>query len=270
MRNNYRYSVALVDYCQEQGIPFLYASSASVYGAGQRVSRRTRMRIAAQRLRVLQVSVRPVRARARARSHGADRRLSLFQCLRDCASSTRDADHRFAFHFFNQFRAEGKGAPLRRVGRLCQWRAAAGLRSRRRYRPGESVLSGPSGSLGHLQSGNRRARESFNDVATAVLNAVSEEPPRTTAEGSTPDGLKYIAFPPRSRANIKAIPKADLTRLRAAGYTAPFAPVEGRCGTICQGTRAIFIVLEVLPDQKPRAFAPADGATCQPARKRSG
>ncbi|MEP6702717.1 MAG: NAD-dependent epimerase/dehydratase family protein, partial [Betaproteobacteria bacterium] len=34
MRNNYRYSVALVDYCQEQEIPFLYASSASVYGSG--------------------------------------------------------------------------------------------------------------------------------------------------------------------------------------------------------------------------------------------
>ena len=34
MRNNYRYSVALLDYCQEQEIPFLYASSASVYGSG--------------------------------------------------------------------------------------------------------------------------------------------------------------------------------------------------------------------------------------------
>src|ERR1051325_11491995 len=34
MRNNYRYSVPLLDYCQEQEIPFVYASSASVYGAG--------------------------------------------------------------------------------------------------------------------------------------------------------------------------------------------------------------------------------------------
>src|SRR5512140_1598311 len=34
MRNNYRYSVALVDHCQNNDIPFLYASSASVYGAG--------------------------------------------------------------------------------------------------------------------------------------------------------------------------------------------------------------------------------------------
>ena len=34
MKNNYRYSLELLDYCQEEEIPFLYASSASVYGAG--------------------------------------------------------------------------------------------------------------------------------------------------------------------------------------------------------------------------------------------
>ncbi|MDO8786445.1 MAG: NAD-dependent epimerase/dehydratase family protein, partial [Sulfuritalea sp.] len=34
MANNYRYSLALLDFCQEQEIPLLYASSASVYGGG--------------------------------------------------------------------------------------------------------------------------------------------------------------------------------------------------------------------------------------------
>src|SRR5512140_417068 len=34
MDNNYRYSVALLDYCQEEEVPLLYASSASVYGSG--------------------------------------------------------------------------------------------------------------------------------------------------------------------------------------------------------------------------------------------
>ena len=32
MRNNYRYSVALLDWCQNNDVPFLYASSAAVYG----------------------------------------------------------------------------------------------------------------------------------------------------------------------------------------------------------------------------------------------
>jgi len=34
MQNNYQYSKDLLHYCEEKNIPFLYASSASVYGAG--------------------------------------------------------------------------------------------------------------------------------------------------------------------------------------------------------------------------------------------
>jgi ADP-L-glycero-D-manno-heptose 6-epimerase len=41
MDNNYRYSLELLDFCQDQDVPFLYASSASVYGGG-RVFRESR------------------------------------------------------------------------------------------------------------------------------------------------------------------------------------------------------------------------------------
>ncbi|MHB9102453.1 MAG: NAD-dependent epimerase/dehydratase family protein, partial [Sulfuricella sp.] len=34
MENNYRYTVSLLDYCQNEEVPLLYASSASVYGGG--------------------------------------------------------------------------------------------------------------------------------------------------------------------------------------------------------------------------------------------
>ena len=34
MENNYRYSVDLLDWCQQRKIPFVYASSAAVYGMG--------------------------------------------------------------------------------------------------------------------------------------------------------------------------------------------------------------------------------------------
>src|SRR4030095_7005013 len=34
MRNNYRYSVLLLEHCQNNDVPFIYASSASVYGSG--------------------------------------------------------------------------------------------------------------------------------------------------------------------------------------------------------------------------------------------
>ena len=35
MQNNYRYSVALFEFCQRERIPFIYASSAAVYGASE-------------------------------------------------------------------------------------------------------------------------------------------------------------------------------------------------------------------------------------------
>ena len=62
MRNNYRYSVALLEWCQDNDVPLLYASSASVYGGGARLPRGARVRGAAQHLRLLEVPVRPVRA----------------------------------------------------------------------------------------------------------------------------------------------------------------------------------------------------------------
>ncbi|MFN0317764.1 MAG: NAD-dependent epimerase/dehydratase family protein, partial [Burkholderiales bacterium] len=34
MENNYRYSVDLFEFCREHAIPFIYASSAAVYGSG--------------------------------------------------------------------------------------------------------------------------------------------------------------------------------------------------------------------------------------------
>ena len=34
MENNYQYSLSLLNYCQNEAIPFLYASSAAVYGGG--------------------------------------------------------------------------------------------------------------------------------------------------------------------------------------------------------------------------------------------
>jgi len=34
MENNYRYSIALLDFCQREKTQYLYASSASVYGGG--------------------------------------------------------------------------------------------------------------------------------------------------------------------------------------------------------------------------------------------
>lgn len=38
MENNYRYSLSLLNFCQEEDVPLIYASSAAVYGMGPKFS----------------------------------------------------------------------------------------------------------------------------------------------------------------------------------------------------------------------------------------
>src|SRR5476651_2355017 len=45
MENNYRYSRRLLDWCQEEEVPLLYASSAAVYGAGPKFSEERRFEV---------------------------------------------------------------------------------------------------------------------------------------------------------------------------------------------------------------------------------
>ena len=82
MENNYRYSLDLLDWCQRFDIPFIYASSASVYGAGRDLPRVARARGAAQRLRLLEVPLRPGGAPPPGPADGAGRGFPLLQRLR--------------------------------------------------------------------------------------------------------------------------------------------------------------------------------------------
>ena len=59
--NNYRYSLDLLRWCQQEHVPFIYASSAAVYGLGPEFSEDSPTE-AAERLWIFEVSVRPDRA----------------------------------------------------------------------------------------------------------------------------------------------------------------------------------------------------------------
>ncbi len=78
---------------------------------------------------------------------------------------------------------------------------------------------------GIFNLGTGRA-QSFTVVAVAVLNALEKGPPRTAAEWVAAGRIEYIPFPPALLGKYQSFTEADLTRLRAAGYAAPFAAVE--------------------------------------------
>ncbi|MEO7760876.1 MAG: ADP-glyceromanno-heptose 6-epimerase [Casimicrobiaceae bacterium] len=224
MRNNYRYSVALVDYCQEQQIPFLYASSASVYGSGSAFREE---RACESPLNVYGYSKflfdQYVRGLGRDRTaQVAGFRYFNVYGLRE---QHKGRGSSVAFHFFNQFRAEGKV-------RLFEGSAGyADGEQRRDFVHVDDIVRANLYFLDHpeisgiFNLGTGRA-QSFNDVATAVLNAVNDGPPRTTAEWVEAGRIEYISFPAALHGKYQSYTEADLTRLRAAGYTAPFAAVE--------------------------------------------
>jgi len=107
MENNYRYSLALLDWCQARGVPFIYASSASVYGAG------TAFRESRENERPLNVygySKFLFDQAVRRRLPSSASQVAGFRYFN--VYGPREA-HKgrmasVAFHFFNQYRAEGR------------------------------------------------------------------------------------------------------------------------------------------------------------------
>ncbi len=224
MRNNYRYSVSLVDYCQEQEIPFLYASSASVYGAGttfrEERAYESPLNVYAYSKALFDQYVRGL-LRERTAQIAGFRYFNVY----GPREQHKGRGSSVAWHFFNQFQAEGKV-------RLFEGSDGYGNGEQRRdfvhvddiVKANLHFLDHPEAS-GIFNLGTGRA-QSFNDVAVAVLNALHDGPPRTAADWVSAGRIEYISFPAALAGKYQSFTEADLTRLRAAGYAVPFAPVE--------------------------------------------
>ncbi|MDR2239918.1 MAG: ADP-glyceromanno-heptose 6-epimerase [Zoogloeaceae bacterium] len=236
MENNYRYSVELLDFCLDQGVPFLYASSASVYGAG-RVFRESR------------------ECEAPLNVYGYSKFLFdqiVRRRLAEADFSTQVAGFRYfnvygprenhkgrmasvAFHFFNQYRAEG------RVKLFEGCDGYANGEQRRDFVFIDDVVKVnlhflDKGRSGIYNLGTGRA-QSFNEVAAATVNAcraAAGETPLTLAELRQRGVIEYIAFPEALKGKYQSHTEADVSRLREAGYAAPFAGVEEGVGHYVQ------------------------------------
>jgi ADP-L-glycero-D-manno-heptose 6-epimerase len=227
MANNYEYSVALMDWCQERRIPFIYASSASVYGGGK-VFKEARENEAP--LNVYGYSKFLFDQAVRRELPGKVAQIAGFRYFN--VYGPREA-HKgrmasVAFHFFDQYRAEG---------RVKLFEGSAG------YGPGEQIRDFVSvedvvgvnlffldhpGISGIFNVGTGRA-QSFNDVARATINAVRVargDKALSLEELREQKAIEYIAFPPQLAGKYQSYTQADLGALRAAGYAAPFLGVE--------------------------------------------
>ena len=231
MENNYRYSRDLLEWCQARHIPFIYASSASVYGGGK-VFREARECEAP--LNVYGYSKFLFDQFVRRRMVGSTGQIAGFRYFN--VYGPREA-HKgrmasVAYHFYNQYLAEGH---------VKLFEGSGG------YGPGEQIrdfvsvddvirvnlhfLDHPARS-GIFNVGTGRAR-SFNDMAAATVNAVRRakgEKPLALPELLESRVIRYIPFPPALAGKYQSYTQADVSALRGAGYKAPFLDVEEGVG----------------------------------------
>ena len=231
MENNYRYSLELLDWCQARKVPFVYASSASVYGAGK-VFKEARENEAPLNVYGYSKFLFDQVVRRRLESRTAQVAGFRYFNVYGPREAHKGRMASVAFHCFNQYREAGK---------VRLFEGSGG------YGPGEQVrdfisvedvvrvnlhfLDNP-GLSGVFNVGTGHG-ETFNDVARATINAVRRG--RGDKELSLDEirklgAIEYIAFPPALVGKYQSYTEADLSTLRAAGYREPFMPVAEGVG----------------------------------------
>lgn len=227
MKNNYRYSVALLRYCQAHDISLIYASSAAVYGGGQvfRESSDCEGPLNVYGYSKLQFD-NHVRAHWDAlESQVVGLRYFNVYGPRE-AHKARMAS--VAFHFANQYREQGKVRLFAGEG------GYANGEQRRDFVSVEDVvkvnlwfMENPS-CAGIFNCGSGRS-QSFNDMAVATLNAVragAGHAPETLAAHVAAGRIEYIPFPDSLRGKYQSFTQADISQLRQVGYRDEFLSVD--------------------------------------------
>ncbi len=226
LENNTRYSLALLDWCQELRVPFIYASSGSVYGLGPVFSED-------------RAHEKPLNVYGYSKflfDQFVRRRLPQLQApvvgLRYFNVYGPREAHKgrmasVAWHHFNQYRTEG------RVRLFEGSHGYAAGEQRRDFVHVDDVIrvnlhfwEHPVSGLYNVGTGRAQP---FNDVALAVVNtlrAAQGQAPLALAHAVEQGLIEYVAFPDALRDRYQAYTQADLKRLRAAGFGAPMQPVE--------------------------------------------
>jgi ADP-L-glycero-D-manno-heptose 6-epimerase len=227
MENNYDYSMKLMRWCAARKVPFIYASSASVYGGGRNFSESREheapLNVYGYSKFLFDQAVRRVLKDSPAQVAGF-RYFNVYGPRE--AHKGRMAS--VAYHFYNQFLEQG---------RVRLFEGSGGYGDGEQLRDFVSVedviavnlwfLDNPRVS-GIVNVGTGRA-ESFNEMARATINAIRgtrKEKPLTLAELRSAGAVEYVPFPPQLVGKYQSYTQADLAKLRAAGYDKPFLTVE--------------------------------------------
>ncbi len=227
LANNYRYSVALLQHCQDNDVPFLYASSAAVYGAGtvfrEDKAGESPLNVYAYSKWLFDQYVR--RLLPDRTSQIAGFRYFNVYGPRE-AYKGRMAS--VVWHFFQQYRASGK---------VQLFEGSGGYAAGEQRRDFVSIDDVVDVNLDFLDHSERSGVFNLGSGSAATFNAVAAETINAcrAADGVAPlpfkelhraGAIEYIAFPTALAGKYQSYTQADLGRLRAAGYAAPMRDIE--------------------------------------------
>jgi ADP-L-glycero-D-manno-heptose 6-epimerase len=210
MRQNHEYSKQVFAYATKRGIPLVYASSASVYGSGRE-------------FRVSEDCERPINVYAFSK-------LMFDRFVRRSMSGVRSPV--VGLRYFNVYGPgevhKGRMASvihhfneqLKAGDEIVLFAGSDGYadgEQRRDFIHVDDVVAvnlwAVTAKSGIYNLGTGRAR-SFNEVARAVLAFHGR------------GRIRYVPFPDHLRGSYQSFTEADLTGLRAAGYSADFLDIE--------------------------------------------
>jgi ADP-L-glycero-D-manno-heptose 6-epimerase len=228
MENNFRYTSTLLDFCLDHEVQFLYASSASVYGAG-RIFKESRehegpLNVYGYSKFLFDQIVRRRLAEADFPSQVVGFRYFNVYGPREQHKGRMAS---VAFHHFNQYREHGKV----KLFEGCDG-YPNGEQSRDFVHIDDVVkvnmffLDHPEKS-GIFNLGTGRAQP-FNDIAHATVNACRalEGKPALSLAGMIEEGIvEYIDFPEALKGKYQSFTQADISALRAVGYKGAFDDV---------------------------------------------
>lgn len=231
MQNNYEYSKALLQYCQSKRIPFLYASSAAVYGAGK-VFREQRaceapLNVYGYSKFLFDQYVRRALPRKTAQIVG----FRYFNVYGE-REQHKERMASVAFHHFKQFREQG------RVKLFAGSNGYGPGEQRRDFISVEDVvgvnlffLDHPAKS-GIFNVGTGRSQP-FNDLALTVVNTMRSaggQAALSLDDARRAGIIEYIPFPDGLEEKYQSFTQADITALRKAGYRKAFLTIEQGVG----------------------------------------